>query len=202
MSDETPSMNNEGAGQRAGGTAVSTAEVKAWFVSDVLPLEAMLMRFLYRNWRNPSDAEDLRQEVYAHVLKAAETKIPERTKPFVFATARNLIIDRLRRENIVPIEIADDQDLAMIPTDEPGPERSVSARDTLRKLQLALDQLPPRCREALVLQRIEGLSRREIAQRMGIGEQAVANYVQHGLFVLADLLFAERTLPGGEHEPA
>lgn len=200
MNDEKPSWNNEGVQSRAGDAAVSWAEAKAWFVRDVLPLEAMLMRFLQRNCRNASDVEDVRQEVYAHVLRAAEKSLPERTKPFLFSTARNVLIDRLRRENVIPIEIAADLDLSIVPSDEPGPERAVFARETLRRLQLALNDLPPRCREALILRRIEGLSLQEISRRMGISEQTVSNYVQRGIFALADQLYGEQSAIGGEHD--
>lgn len=200
MNDEIKSMSSEGADPRARGTAVPAADVKAWFVREVLPLEAMLMRFLHRNWRNAGDAEDLRQEVYAQVLKSAETNIPEKTKPFLFATARNVLVDRLRKENVIPIDAVSELEFLTVPTDAPGPERTAYARDTLRKLQRALDQLPPRYREALLMARVNGLSRREIAQRMGISEQAVGNYVHRGMFVLADLLYGERTILGGEHD--
>lgn len=200
MNDEKPSWNNESVHPRARDTAVSWAEAKAWFVRDVLPLEAMLMRFLQRNCRNASDVEDVRQEVYAHVLRAAEKSLPDKVKPFLFSTARNVLIDRLRRENVIPIDIAADLDLAVVPSDEPGPERAVFARETLRRLQLALNDLPPRCREALILKRVEGLSLQEISRRMGISEQTVSNYVQRGLFTLADQLYGEQSAIGGEHD--
>jgi RNA polymerase sigma-70 factor (ECF subfamily) len=165
--------------------------VEDWFIREVLPLEAMLMHFLHQNWRNKADLEDFRQEIYAQLLEAAETQIPERTKPFVFATARNLLINRVRREHIIPIDAVADMESFGLATDEPGPDRSVIARDTLRKLNLALDRLPPRAREAVMLRRIEGLSRREIALRMGITERTVADHIAHGIRILASALFGE-----------
>jgi RNA polymerase sigma factor (sigma-70 family) len=200
MSEKMSGTGNDGTDQSEKQTIMPVSEAKDWFVREILPLEAMLARFLRKNWRNPNDIEDLRQEIYAHVLKAAETKIPDRAKAFLFATARNLLVDHLRRENIVPIEIVAELDVVAIAAGDPGPERQVFARDTLRRLQLALNDLPPRCREAVILQRIEGLSRREIARRMGISEQAVANHVARGMFVLADLLFDEISELGKSHE--
>ena len=49
------------------------------------------------------------------------------------------------------------------------------AREELRRLQAAIDRLPPRCREAVVLARIEELPGREIARRMGINEATVSH---------------------------
>ncbi|HEY5238958.1 MAG TPA: RNA polymerase sigma factor [Rhizomicrobium sp.] len=191
MAEKPPDTSNENTNASQMGGPLAAARAKAWFVHEVLPLEAMLMHFLQKNWRNRSDLEDFRQDVYEHVLKAADSDIPERAKPFVFTIARNLLISRLRKESIVPIEIVSDLDMLGYAADEPGPDRNVFARDVLRRLQAALDHLPPRCREAIVLKRIEGLSQREIAQRMGISEQVVANYVAQGMCVLADMIYGE-----------
>lgn len=200
MAEKTPYASNNGAKPGLGHDAMTTDEVKAWFVREVLPLEAMLMHFLQKNWRNRSDLEDFRQDVYEHVLEAAERELPERAKPFVFTTARNLLISRLRKENIVPIEIVADLDVLGIAADEPAQDRSLLARDVLRRLQSALDHLPPRCREAVILKRIEGLSQREIARRMGISEKVVGNYVAEGMSVLADMVYGEQTGSGSAHE--
>ena len=66
------------------------------------------MQFLRHNWRNESDITDIRQDVYIRVYEAACQEIPESAKSFVFSTTRNLLIDRVRRERIVPIEAAAD----------------------------------------------------------------------------------------------
>ena len=173
----------------AKGTAMSVAD--AWFDREVLPLEALLMQFLERNWRNPSDVPDFRQDVYVRVYEAALKQIPENTAQFVLATARNLLIDRARHERVIPIETAANLEEIGIATEMPGPDRVVMARDELRHLQAALDRLPPRCREAIVLRRIRGLSRAEIAVRMGITEFSVSRYLSRGICVLADTLHGE-----------
>lgn len=171
--------------------AVTAPEVDAWFVREVLPLEAALMEFLQHNWRSKSDVYDFRQEVYIRVYEAALKGLPERPRQFVFATARNLLIDRVRHEQIVPIEAVTDLEALEVALDAPGPERIVLARDELRHLQVALDRLPPRWREAFVLAHIEGLSRGEIAQRMGVAESAVSQYLSQGVSQLVDILYGE-----------
>jgi len=168
---------------------MSAPDVKAWFVREVLPLEGALMQFLNHNWRKANDLPDLRQEVYARVCEAARSQIPHPVKPFVFAIARNLLIDRVRREQIVPIDAVSDLDALAIAADVPGPDRAAIARDELRRLQAALDELPPRCREIVVLARIEGFSGREIAARMGISDSAVSQQLDHGMRALADALY-------------
>ncbi len=185
---EAPDTNRGNANRDAEMTA---SPVEDWFVREVLPLEAALMQFLQHNWRNKADIADLRQDVYTQVFDAAQKSIPENTRAFVFQTARNLLINRLKREHIVPIEAVADVEALNAAIETPGPERSTIARDELRRLQAALDRLPPRCREAVILGRIEGLSGREIASRMGITEQAVSHHLIAGVRALVNEVFGE-----------
>lgn len=191
---ETRDSHREGAA-RPPGLAMTEPEVEAWFVREVLPLEAMLMQYLRHNWRDSSGVEDLRQEVYMRVCEAAGREAPSHTKAFVFATARNVLITRGRREHVVPIETVADLDLLGIAADEPGPDRNVLARDELRRVRDAVEQLPPRYREVLLLRRVEGLPRREIAQRLGLAEATVAEYLAKAMTSLARRLYREK---GGE----
>ena len=170
---------------------MSAAGLNAWFVREVLPLEAALMQYFRRSTASRNDAEDLCQDVFVRVYEAAQRQIPDPVRPFVFTTARNLLINRARREHVVSIEAVADLDALDIALDEPGPDRNAMARDELRNLQAALDHLPPRCREAVMLRKIEGLSHREIAARMGISEKTVDRHICDGVTVLSDILFGE-----------
>jgi RNA polymerase sigma factor (sigma-70 family) len=190
MSDKTDS-NHEAARRPDPGAVMAVPDLEGWFVREVLPLEAALMQFLRRSWQNKAEVDDLRQEVYVRVCEAARRKIPHPAKPFVFAVARNLLVDRVRREHVVSIETVSDIDTLGVALEEPGPDRNAMARQELRRLQSALDQLPQRCREAVLLRKIEGLSYREIAQRMGIGEDMVSEHLSKGMSTLADMLYGE-----------
>lgn len=159
-----------------------------WFVDEVLPLEGALMRFLRRNWRTESDILDLRQEVYARVCEAALQAEPLNAKAFVFATARNLLIDRTRHARVVPLEVAADLEGWGQGVDEVTPDRHLTARDELRRLQAGLAQLPARCREVVVLRKIQGFSQREVAARMGIREDTVERQTAYGMRALADFM--------------
>ena len=173
------------------GAGVSTSEVDTWFVREVLPLESVLMQFLRRNWSNKSEIADMRQEVYVRVYEAAREKIPNPAKPFVLTTARNLMINRVRREQVVSIETMADLDALGMASDAPSPEAVAIGRDALRRVQSALDRMPERAREVIVLKQIEDLSRAEIAQRMGIGEETVKWHLAKGMRALADMLYGE-----------
>ncbi|HVP86114.1 MAG TPA: RNA polymerase sigma factor [Rhizomicrobium sp.] len=182
------SDNFGSAGLAPADTSDAVGRADAWFAREILPLEASLMQFLQHNWRHKAEIADLRQEVYTRVYESALQRIPEKPKHFLFATARNLLIDRARQARVIPIDAASDLETLDPASDTPGPDQIVMARDELRRLQAALEKLSPRCREAVVLARIQGLSRREIAQRMGVTEGTAAQYLADGICALVEHL--------------
>ena len=188
---ETPDIGREDANLRFGSAVMTASKVRAWFVREVLPLEAVLMQFLRRSLVNKSDVDDVLQDVYVRVFEAAHREIPVPVRPFVFTVARNLVVDRLRKENVVPIEAVADLDTIGVAGDEPSADRKVIAREELARLQRGLDLLSPRTREAVILRKIEGLSRPEIAARMGISQHTVDRHLTDGMCVLADLRFSD-----------
>ena len=126
---ETSETKREGADPR--GAGVNASGVDAWFVREVLPLEAVLLQFLRHNWRNNSDVEDLLQDIYVRIYQSAQQQIPALARQFVFTTARNLLIDRVRRERIITIEAVCDLETIDVAADEAlaeggecGPQRS------------------------------------------------------------------------------
>lgn len=170
---------------------VNARDIASWFVREILPLEPVLTQYLHRNWRNAGEVVDLRQEVYARVCLSAQKQFPDDSRRFVLTTARNLLIDRLRSSQVIPIEAMADVDALDIAADLPGPDRIAIARDELRRLQAALDSLPSRCREAMVLAHIEGLAGHEIAQRMNISPSMVSAHLNNGLRLLANIMYGE-----------
>jgi RNA polymerase sigma-70 factor (ECF subfamily) len=166
-------------------------KLSAWFMREVLPLEAALTQFLHRNWRNPTEVVDLRQDVYVRICEIARKELPDPVRPLLFSIARGLLVDRIRKENVVPIEAVADLDALGIAVEQITPDRTVVAREEIRRIQAAMERLPTRCREAIRLARLEGLSGREIAVRMGITEQAVSNHLNNGVRLLADMLYGD-----------
>ncbi|MDB5740350.1 MAG: hypothetical protein JWP16_1390 [Alphaproteobacteria bacterium] len=166
--------------------------IDEWFMHDVLPLEPMLTRFLQRNWRNEAEIADLRQESYARVYEAARRERPLQVKPFLFQIARNLMIDRLRKQSVVSLETMADFDWLNVSDDKPSSEAYVAARQELRLLQAALDDLPPRCRQVVLMRKIEGLSQKEVARQMGVTTETVENQVAKGMRLLAQALGGRR----------
>lgn len=184
---DTPQTSGRSNDPRQTGAATVMHELRTWFVSEVLPLEQALMHYLQSNWRRADDLPDIRQDIYLRLFEAAKERIPHPARPFLFTVARNILIDRYRRERIIPIDGVPDLESFAVATTEPGPDRRAIARDELRHLQAALDRLPPRCREAIVLRQVEGLSRKEIAQRMAISEKTVNRHLCDAMNLLLDM---------------
>ncbi|MDB5436198.1 MAG: polymerase sigma factor [Phenylobacterium sp.] len=167
---------------------IDDATLKAWFFREVFPLEAALTRYIRRNWRNESDVADLRQEIYARVYSAARERLPLQTKPFLFTSARNHLINQVRRAQVVSIDHVADLESSFVVVDAVTPDRHLTARDELRRVQAGLDRLPPRCREVVVLRKIEGLSTKAVAARLNIGVDAVEQQMVHGMRALVDFM--------------
>lgn len=161
------------------------------------------MRYLARVWPNRAEVLDLRQDVYVRVYESASLTRPTLPRAFLFATARNLMMDRLRRARIVSIDFTEDMDALNVLVDEISPERRLNARQELRRLAQSFDELSDRCRDVMWLRRVEGLSQRETATRLGMREGAVESQLARGMRALARDFFGslpEVDVEGGTAE--
>jgi RNA polymerase sigma factor (sigma-70 family) len=162
-----------------------------WFAREILAHEGSLVRYLLRMWPNRDEVHDLRQEVYVRVYEAAGKSRPVSAKSFLFATARHLMADRVRRTRIVSIEAVGDLESSHVPVDDISLEQRTSARQELRRLAYAFDRLPPKCREVVWLRRVEELPQRQVASQLGISEKTVEKHVAKGMRLLADALYGD-----------
>ena len=167
---------------------VDDAALNAWFCREVLPLERALTHFIRRNWRTAADVTDLRQEIYERALIGARGGLPGQARAYLYTVARNHLINRARREQIVSFDlVADLEQVEAIP-DFFAADRHLNARDSLRRAQAGLERLPERCREVVRLRKVEGLSTREVADRMGIGVDTVEKQTTQGMRALVDFM--------------
>ncbi len=166
--------------------------LKSWFVREILPHEAALTRYLRRAWPRGDDLHDLRQEIYVRIYEAAKHSRPNSPKNFLFATARHLVSDRMRRGRVVSIEALGDLDELHVMVDEVSPERWMTARQELKRLTQALDLLHPKCREVVWLRKVDQLSQKEVAQRLGISVRTVEGHIFVGMRQLADAFLGKK----------
>jgi RNA polymerase sigma-70 factor (ECF subfamily) len=167
---------------------VDDATLNAWFCHEVLPYERALTSFIRRNWRVADDVTDLRQDIYERALGGARAGIPAHTRAYLFTVARNHLINQAKRGQVVSIELAGDNAVLESEFDRFGTERHLNAREDLRRTQQGLDRLPPRCREVVWLRKVEGLSTRETAERLGVTTDTVEKQITQGMRALVDFM--------------
>ncbi len=165
------------------------AALDSWFTEEILVHEEALLRYLQRNWPHRDEIHDLRQEIYARVYEAAGKALPGQPKAFLFASARHLLADRARRAKVVSIEPMGDFEPSHVLVDDVSPERWCGGRQALMRLADAFDRLPDRCREVVWLRRVEELSQKDVALRLGISEKTVEKHIAKGMRLLAGQLF-------------
>ena len=138
-----------------------------------------LQRFLCRMLQNPDDAADAAQETYLRMLAALSCTRIEHPSALLFHVAANVARRMRNRHRLERSLFADAStgDLAEFVDDCALPERQAIAREALRRLATAVDELPARCREVFLLSRVDGLANGEIAGRLGISRNMVEKHI-------------------------
>ncbi len=181
---------------------IDDAALRAWFCEEVLPHEAMLTQFIRRNWPVSADVDDLRQEVYERMVIGVRNELPRNVKYYLYAVARNHLINRAQHERVVSFELVADMTTKEDAFDHPAPEPNLIARDELRRAQVGLDNLPPRCREVVRLRKVDGLSTAETATHLGISIDTVEKQLTLGMRALVDFMLGGAgriSRPGRSH---
>lgn len=170
----------------------ASPQLIGWVGRHILPLEARLRSWL-RSAFPTIDADDVIQETYCRI--SALDSVAHIADPcsYFFQTARNVVLQQIRRTRVVSIEAASglsefDQALA---EDDASPERIVAGRRALARVEALIAALPDRCRQIFQLRKIEGVSQREIATRLGVTETIVENEVTRGLRRILDAMGEE-----------
>ena len=137
--------------------------------------------------RDRDRAEDAVQEMFAAVWRSAGSYRPERgpSAPWLYAIARNAIVDRLRSRTELPVEPPD------MTSDEPGPAERAESSFVSWRVHRALETLPEREREVVELAYWSGLSQSEVASFLDIPLGTVKTRTRSALAHLADVLEGE-----------
>ncbi|HYT51188.1 MAG TPA: sigma-70 family RNA polymerase sigma factor [Gaiellaceae bacterium] len=132
-------------------------------------------------------AEDAVQETFAAVWRSARTFRPDRGPgaPWLYAVARNAIVDRARGRHEPPGEAPETASA------EPGPDERAEAAYVSWRIHRALSGLPPNERDVLELAYYGGLSQSEVADFLGIPLGTVKTRTRAALHRLADVLEGE-----------
>jgi RNA polymerase sigma-70 factor, ECF subfamily len=122
---------------------------------------------MIKSGATPDLAEDIAQEALITVWRKAPLYSPEKGKvaTWVFTIARNLRIDRLRRQSSRPYEDVEDLDL---PSQDAGGEEALLGRQRDERVALALGELQPDQRRVIELSFVEDMPQSEIAKKLNL----------------------------------
>jgi RNA polymerase sigma factor (sigma-70 family) len=140
---------------------------------------ARLGNFIRRRVRDPSDAEDILQDVFQEFVQAYRLPASiEQASAWLFRVARNRIIDVFRKKKEQPLaelsrgDAAEDEDDYRLdlelPAQDTGPEALYARSVLLKALQTALDELPANQREVFIAHELEGRSFKDMAAESGV----------------------------------
>jgi RNA polymerase sigma-70 factor (ECF subfamily) len=170
------------------------ADSTLWFVTEVQPHRPALRAWLLARFPTLPDVDDLVQESFARILRARGESTIRSTRALLFATARNLALDAVRRQRVATFEpLADDPDAAML-ADSSDLVATINRQQELELLTAAIQSLPDRCRRIFTLRTAYGLTVREIAGRLGLSESTVEKQMAHGIRRCAEFFASRRAL--------
>ncbi|PYX46057.1 MAG: RNA polymerase subunit sigma-70 [Acidobacteria bacterium] len=147
-----------------------------------------LVRYLVYLTGRREHAEDLAQETWIRVLqRGSQYNGRQRFDPWLFAIARNLAIDDIRKKlkAVQTASLPNDGDaMLLLPSSGPSPFEAAARSEDAMRLAGRLQILPPLYREALLLRFQEELSLAEIAQVVGAPVTTVTSRIYRGLAAL------------------
>nr|WP_313416797.1 RNA polymerase sigma factor [Brevundimonas diminuta] len=161
------------------------SDIIRWVGQNILPHEADVRAWIRRSRFEGLEADDIVQEAYARMSRACEPERIDSPRAYFFAVARNVALEHLRRRRRSPLVPVEDFEALFIVDDSPGPERVAEGRERLRRVVDLMEALPEKVREVLVMRRVEGLSQKAVAQKLGVPESTIEKRTARGLKILA-----------------
>jgi RNA polymerase sigma-70 factor, ECF subfamily len=154
--------------------------------------QAPLYRFCLRSLGNPEAATDATQEVFLRVVKnAPKWERKAKFTTWLYTIARNFCIDETRKGRFRKTESLDEpihthgesgaSKIDQVSSDLPNAEAALRARRVRSAVNMALESLPAEQREVFCLRQYGGLSFREIAESLDVGENTVKSRMRYAL---------------------
>jgi RNA polymerase sigma-70 factor (ECF subfamily) len=156
-----------------------------WFAAEVQPHSAPLRSYLRRAFPSVPDVDDVVQESLLRLWRVRAGQPIRSARAFLFGVARRLAIDVIRGGHAAPLVEFSDAAAVTVLDAALDPAEAASLRHEMALLAAAIDTLPARCREIVVLRKLDGLTHREIAARLGLAEETVQVQIGRGMDKIA-----------------
>ena len=146
--------------------------------------ESRLRNFIRRRVADPSDAEDILQDVFSELVEANQLLMPiDHLSGWLFRVARNRIIDLFRKRKPESLEFED-----LLPSPDAGPEALMARAALLDELEAAIAELPPEQREVFVAHELEGRSFKDMAAEAGVSVNTLLSRKRYAVLHLRERL--------------
>jgi RNA polymerase sigma factor (sigma-70 family) len=167
-------------------------------VSEIVAEQRTRLRnFIRRRVPDPSDAEDIVQEVFYELVEANRLLMPiEHVTGWLYRVARNRIIDLFRKKkperfSDATIENEDGEIMQvedLLPSPDAGPEALYMRSVLLDELELAIEALPEEQREVFIAHEIDGRSFKEMSAETGISMSTLLSRKRYAILHLRERL--------------
>jgi RNA polymerase sigma factor (sigma-70 family) len=156
-----------------------------------------LRNFIRRRVPDPSEAEDIVQEVFYELVEANRLLMPiEHVTGWLFRVARNRITDLFRKKKPIPFSgaAAEDEDRVLLriedllPSPDAGPEALYFRNVLLDELELAIGELPGEQRDVFIAHELEGRSFKEMAAETGVSVNTLLSRKRYAVLHLRERL--------------
>lgn len=132
-----------------------------------------LLRFLLTRLQSESDAHEVAQEAYVRLLNLDDLDTVSYLQAYLFKIANNIAIDRLRSKQ----RFTKFKSLIFVNHEHPSEEEVAMTAEKVKLVTGYINELPPKCREAFLLSRFNGLGTEEIAKMMHLSSRMVRKYL-------------------------
>ena len=142
--------------------------------------------------RNPEVAEEIVSDVFVKIwINRSELNKINNLKSYLFICVKNGCLSHLRKtkkEKIISID--EINEFHFLPVE--GSEIDIINKEIINQIYSAIELLPPKCKMAFSLAKINGLRHREIAEVMGVSEKTVNNHIVSAIKKIAISLNVEK----------
>ena len=143
-----------------------------------------LVSYVYSWVRSRPDALDIVQEAYCRIFRLGDLQGVNHLRGYLFKTAKNIATDWVR-QRIVREAYVHDEPLRGN-KEAASPEDIWLAREELETLERNVENLPPKCKLALIMVRVDGASYEEVAEKLGIKTHSARRLVERAMEYLLE----------------
>jgi RNA polymerase sigma-70 factor (ECF subfamily) len=155
--------------------------VGIWIAREIVPREKAIRKWLSRRWHHLIDIEDVIQETYCRIANLTSVDHIDNPGGYFHRTVVAVATDTMHHSGIINFVSMTQIEWSHVIDNEPSADRVIGDSQELERVNGLIAKLSKPCRKVIELRRIQGLSRKETAERLGISENDVKNYLVRGL---------------------